>query len=218
MTQANDGILVTPGASGADVATRLIGAREHQLVLPADESGHVLGSKPSWVASTGNTLHVAAARTTLIDLFNAVGSGLVLRVHTLLIIPAQAAVTGVGMTYEAMRTTAAGTGGTAITPGAMDTADPTPAAVSARTKPTGGATGTVARRARSITMFARSCPPYLMAPSLICTITGLRSFSAVWMIAWVISMLLVLNEPTPYLPARAGTRMSLPVTSMCVPP
>ncbi len=140
MTQANDSILVTPG-SGATVATHLANSKEYQVVAEADESGHLLGSKDTWYFATGATAHVAAARTTLIDIFNASGSGKTLRVVGLYVIPALAAVTGVGQTYEAIRTSAVGTGGSTITP-QSPSSDTTalPAQVTARTKPTGGAT------------------------------------------------------------------------------
>lgn len=142
MAQSNDSILVTPG-TGATVATQLVSGKEYQVVVPADEIGHIQGSKATWVVSTGNTAHVAAARTTLIDLFNATGSGVVLRVVGCYVIPAQVAVAGVGMTYEIIRTTTVGTGGTVITPQAFDL-DSTalPAGVTSRVKPAGGAAGT----------------------------------------------------------------------------
>ena len=142
MSLSNDSILVTPG-TGATVATQLAGGKEYQVVVPADEIGHIQGSKATWVVSTGNTAHVAAARTTLIDLFNATGSGVVLRVVGCYVIPAQVAVVGVGLTYEVIRTTAVGTGGTVLTPQAFDL-DSTalPAQVTSRLKPTAGATGT----------------------------------------------------------------------------
>lgn len=142
MALSNDSIAITPG-SGASVATQLVGATEYQVVVPADQVGHLQGTKATWVVSTGNTAHVAAARTTLIDLFNATGSGVVLRVVGCYVIPAQTAVTGVGQTYEVIRTTAVGTGGTTLTPQAFDL-DSTalPAQVTCRLKPTGGATGT----------------------------------------------------------------------------
>lgn len=141
MALGNDSILVTPG-SGATVATQLAGGKEIQVVAPADQVGHLHGSKATWVVSTGNTIHVAAARTTLIDLFNATGSGIVLRVTGVYVIPALVAVVGVGLTYEIIRTTAVGTGGTPLTPQRFDL-DSTalPAQITARTKPTGGATG-----------------------------------------------------------------------------
>jgi len=142
MAQSNDAIDVTPG-SGATVATQLVNAKEYQVIVPADQVGHIQGTKATFVVSTGNTAHVAAARTTLIDLFNATGSGVVLRVVGCYVIPAQVAVTGVGQTYEVIRTTAVGTGGTVLTPRPFDL-DSTalPATVTSRLKPTAGATGT----------------------------------------------------------------------------
>ena len=142
MAQSNDAIDVTPG-SGATVATQLVNAKEYQVIVPADQVGHIQGTKATFVVSTGNTAHVAAARTTIIDLFNATGSGVVLRVVGCYVIPAQVAVTGVGQTYEVIRTTAVGTGGTVLTPQRFDL-DSTalPATVTSRLKPTAGATGT----------------------------------------------------------------------------
>jgi hypothetical protein len=140
MSLANDSILVTPG-SGATVATELVSGKEHQVVMIADKSGNLLNSKDSYIVYTGNTIHVAAARTTLFDIFNASGSGKVMRVTGVYIIPALVAVTGVGQTYEVIRTSAVGTGGTTLTPQKYDSANPAlPAQITARTKPTGGAT------------------------------------------------------------------------------
>lgn len=140
MTLANDSILVTPG-TGATVATHTISAKEHQAIVNVTQGGHIFGTCPTWTAATGATAHVAAARTTLIDLFNASGSGVVLRVCAIYVMPALAAVTGVGQTYEAIRTSAVGTGGTTITPASFDTTNTSlPAQVTARTKPSGGAT------------------------------------------------------------------------------
>lgn len=140
MSLANDSILVTPG-SGATVATELVGGKEHQVVMIADKTGNLLNSKDTYIARTGNTAHVAAARTTLFDIFNASGSGKVMRVTGVYIIPALVAVTGVGQTYEVIRTSAVGTGGTTVTPEKFDSANAAvPAQITARTKPTGGAT------------------------------------------------------------------------------
>lgn len=112
--------------------------------LRTDTAGNLYAraaEQATWIVSTGNTAHVAAARTTLLDLFNATGSGVILRVYGVYIIPALAAVTGVGLTYEIIRTSAVGTGGSTATPAAFDASDTSlPAGVTARTKPTGGAT------------------------------------------------------------------------------
>lgn len=140
MAQANDSITVTPG-SGATVATHLAAGKEHQVVLLADSAGHLQGTLPTWVVSTTLSANVNAARTTHVDLYNATGSGVVLVVHGIFIVPSLTAVTGVGLTWEVIRTSSVGTGGTTLTPRPMDTANAAlPTQVTARSKPTGGAT------------------------------------------------------------------------------
>lgn len=140
MTQANDSILVTPG-SGATVATHLVGGKEHQVVMLAGAAGNIYGTADTFIVATGNSANVAAARTTHVDLFNAVGSGVILEVVGLFIMPTLAAVTGIGLTWELIKTSAVGTGGTTLTPRAMDSANAAlPAGITARSKPTGGAT------------------------------------------------------------------------------
>lgn len=141
MTVANDSVLVSPSGSGATIATHLANSKEHQVVMCADPNGQLWGDLDTWVLSTANTAHVAAARTTLLDLFNASGSGVLLKVRGLYILPALVAVTGVWQTYETIRTSAVGTGGSTLTPVRFDTNDAVlPAQVTARLKPTGGAT------------------------------------------------------------------------------
>lgn len=140
MTQANDSILVTPG-SGATVATHLVNSKEHQVVMLAGPSGNIYGTADTFIAATGNSANVAAARTTHFDLFNASGSGKIIEVVGLFIIPTLVAVTGVGLTWELIKTSAVGTGGTTLTPRSMDSTNAAlPAGVTARSKPTGGAT------------------------------------------------------------------------------
>ena len=107
----------------------------------ADKSGNLLNSNDTYIVRTGNTIHVAAARTPLFDIFNATGSGKIMRVTGVYVIPALVAVTGVGQTYEVIRTSAVGTGGTTATPVKFDSANANlPAQITARTKPAGGAT------------------------------------------------------------------------------
>lgn len=139
MGLANDSVAITPG-SGATVATHAAGSKEHQVTMEADASGHIKGSKPTWTVASQNSANVAAARTTHFDLFNASGSGVILRVLGVYIIPTLAAVTGVGLTWEVLRTTSVGTAGTGRTPVKHDTANSAlPGGVTARSKPTGGA-------------------------------------------------------------------------------
>jgi hypothetical protein len=132
----------TATATGGDlIATYTQSSKEHQVVMIAGINGHIYDSAPTWVAATGNSANVAATRTTHFDLFNASGSGVVLKVYGIYIIPTLAAVTGVGLTWEIIRTSAVGTGGTAITPRPLDTTNPAlPSGVTCRSKPTGGAT------------------------------------------------------------------------------
>jgi hypothetical protein len=137
-----DGFINVPNlGTGEPIATVMIGGKRHQLVTLAGPRGHIWGSADCFIADTGFTANVAASRTTHVDLFNASGSGVVLEIHGIFIIGNQAVVTGVGQTWEIIRTTAVGTGGTSITPRALDTDNAAlPAQVTARTKPTGGAT------------------------------------------------------------------------------
>lgn len=139
MTLANDSILVTPG-SGATVATHTVNGKEHQVMMLAGARGHVWGSAPVYLVDSQNSANVAAARTTHIDLFNASGSGYVIEVLGVYIIPTLTAVAGIGLTWELIRTSSVGTGGTARTPVRLDTNNlAVPAQVTARSKPTGGA-------------------------------------------------------------------------------
>jgi len=140
MALANDSILVTPG-SGATVATHLQGSKEHDVIMLARESGHLLGSEQWYFFNTGSSAHVAAASTLWLDLFNADATAVV-RVmaihHTMLV---EGAVTGVGIRWQLLKTTAVGTAGTALT---AWKADENEAAldvdITCRLKATGGAT------------------------------------------------------------------------------
>jgi hypothetical protein len=137
---AGDSILVTPG-SGATVATETVGAKEHQVVMLADKSGHIIGSKPTFVANIPSQVHVAVANTVHWDLFNA-DAAFIIRVLSIRQIPnITTAVTGVVFDWLLERTTAVGTGGTAITPWQTDLSNTAlDADVTCRSKPTGGAT------------------------------------------------------------------------------
>lgn len=152
MTTANDSVLVTPG-SGATIATHLVAGKEHQVVILADESGHVSGSLPTYfycsppIAVGANKLHC--------DIFNATGSGKVMDIRGIWLIPKlDVAVTGaVSVRMDLYRTSAIGTTGTAAS---VDSATPDvaggnftkldesnaaiPAGITARVAPGGGAT------------------------------------------------------------------------------
>jgi hypothetical protein len=149
ITAGSGTVIATDDVSGAHIQVVKLadGTADSAARIPGDATYGLdvdvtrLPTKPTFVVSTGNTAHVAAARTTLFDLFNAAGSGVVIKVRGLFVIPTLAAVTGVGQTYEAIRTSAVGSGGTGLTPVAYDTASSAlSGSVTARTKPTGGAT------------------------------------------------------------------------------
>lgn len=91
------------------------------------------------IFSTGRTV---ASDTVIMDLFNAAGSGQVIRVLDIVIWQRDsAAVTGIVVPVELKRTSAIGTGGTAISAGIFDSTDTSlNANITARTAPTGGAT------------------------------------------------------------------------------
>lgn len=138
--QANDSILVTPG-SGATVATHNINSKEYQVVVQADETGHILGSKDLWFYNIPSQVHVAAANTVHFDLFNADASAII-RVSSIRQIPnITTAVTGVVFDWKLSRTTAVGTGGTERTAWGHDLSQSSlNANITCRSKPTAGAT------------------------------------------------------------------------------
>lgn len=150
MSLANDSITVTPG-TGATVATHLMGGKEHQVVMIADELGFLLGSLPRYRLVIPS--QAVGANKVYCDLFNATGSGVTIRIASIYVYADNdTAVTGtLGVEVALTRTTAAGTGGTAATNDStsltaptitrMDTNDSVvPTQITARSAPTGGAT------------------------------------------------------------------------------
>ena len=152
MTQANDSIVVTPG-SGATVATHLVASKEHQVVMVADDSGHIQGSLQTYFYCS-NPIAVGASKL-WVDLFNATGSGKIMDVRGIWMIPKlDAAVTGtLAVRLDLYRTSAVGTGGTAASKDSatIDVAGGNftkfdennaaiPTQITARVIPTGGAT------------------------------------------------------------------------------
>jgi hypothetical protein len=110
-------------------------------MMLADTSGHILGSKPVYMALIPSQVHVATANTVHWDLFNA-DAALIVRVLSIRQIPnITTAVTGVVFDWLLERTTAVGTGGTTITPWLPDLSGTAlDADITCRSKPTGGAT------------------------------------------------------------------------------
>lgn len=152
---ANDSITVTPGA-GAAVATHMAAAKEHQVFLQADESGHIAGTVPTYRMFVPPA--AAGASKIYFDLFNATASGKTIKLLSCVpVVSGAVAVTGaLAVDLYLTRTSAVGTGGVAATGDAVgaavatltvvtiakhNPADPAlPAGITARTVPTGGAT------------------------------------------------------------------------------
>lgn len=140
MTQANDSILVTPG-TGATVATHLANSKEYQVVMQADDGGHIIGSRPVYGYNIASQVHVAAANTVHWDFFNA-DATLIVKVRSIRQKPnIVTAVTGIAFSWKLARTTAVGTGGSAQTAYLRDLSQTAlDADITCRSKPTGGAT------------------------------------------------------------------------------
>lgn len=153
MTTSNDAILVTPGtgATVATVATYLMGGKEHQMTCDVDEYGHITGTAPAYVLFMPS--QAAGASKVYFDLFNAVGSGVMLRVKSVEVIKdGSVAVTGaLSIKLHLTRTSAVGTGGVLATAESASLTAPgiskmhpgnaaLPAEVTARSAPTAGAT------------------------------------------------------------------------------
>jgi len=150
MALPNDSITVTPG-TGATVATQLVSGKEYQVIMVAMPDGNIQGSLPQYRLICPS--QAVGANKVFLDLFNATGSGVSLRVlSAFCYVDNDTAVTGtLGVEVSLTRTSAVGTGGTAattngtsltaITLSAMDTASAAlSASVTARSAPTGGAT------------------------------------------------------------------------------
>ena len=139
MTQANDSITVTPG-TGATVATQLANSKEYQVVCVADENGHIIGSRDTYIYPIASQVHVAVANTIHWDLFNATTN--LVRVTSIRQLPnVTTAVTGVVFDWQLFKTSAVGTGGTAQTAWLPDSSQTAlSASITCRSKPTAGAT------------------------------------------------------------------------------
>ena len=149
MTQPNDSIQKAPDGSGVLVATNTPpgSSVEHQVFTESRPSGHLVGTEDYYFYSIPSAVHVAAASTLTWDMFNAHAS-LVVRVLVVKpIVNLETIVTGVGFEWQLLRTTAVGTGGTAQTAWAADTADAAlNASITCRLKATGGATASTSLR------------------------------------------------------------------------
>jgi hypothetical protein len=141
MTQSNDSVLVPAGTTGATIATHLAAGKEHQVMILADEGGHIVGSKDTYFYAIAQQVHVAVASTVHWDLFNA-DAALLVRVVSIKQIPdVSTTFTGIALNWLLERATAVGTGGAAQTAWLPDLSQTAlDADITCRSKPTGGAT------------------------------------------------------------------------------
>lgn len=124
-----------PDSTGKKLRTyeKVVGANtvhEQYVILAGFPTYYYLSASS---AAVGPVIHL--------DLFNAVGSGVILKVRKLFLQVTYVAQVGTAATFTIDRTSAVGTGGTIITGQKADSTDANlPASVTARSIPTGGAT------------------------------------------------------------------------------
>lgn len=141
MALPNDSIDVTPG-TGATVATQVVSSKEYQVVMLANPAGHIIGSVPTYSAWSGAV--TAAANVPYLHVFNASGSGKIVKMRKVFIQPSQAVNALTAQTWRVAKTSAVGTtGNTAITIQKADSADAAvPAQITAARSYTAGGTQT----------------------------------------------------------------------------
>jgi hypothetical protein len=155
MSLAPDSITIADAASGLEHAGKNVSSKFHPIVMAADPDGHIQGTASAYIFCQMPRVTTAAA-TDFFELFNATGSGKVIRLRGLWpIIESTAAFTqSTTWRFDLFRTSAVGTGGTAATESAtapaagvgriyrLSTVDSPvlPAQVTITTLPTAGAT------------------------------------------------------------------------------
>lgn len=148
MTQANDGFVRNPDASGTTLATHLVGGKEYPVTMIAGPGGHIEGSLDTYLLAIPP--QVVGASKVHFDLFNAAANVLKIRGAWVTVAQDVANAGAVSIRLDWVRTSAVGTAGTAATADGSaiaptlvkkDTANAAlPAGVTARAAPTGGAT------------------------------------------------------------------------------
>jgi hypothetical protein len=147
MALPNDSVNITAG-SGVVIATNTVSSKEYEVMMPAYPDGHIVGSKVKYIYSLPSQQAGFSANTVHWDLYNN-STAVKVRVLSIVHIPdVVTAVVGTGVSaqYLIERTTSVGSGGTVLTAwqpdtgaAALDAAALT--GVSARSKPTTGASG-----------------------------------------------------------------------------
>lgn len=131
--------------SGDPVAVATIDGKEVQVFVPVHpDSGHIKGTIPTYTYWRPFTVGAQNQRT--LDIFNAVGSGVLVKLRKLFVHHNGAAVTGVAHLFDFIRTSTIGTAGTGITGREQGNSGiAIPAGVTCRMNATGGAAETFVR-------------------------------------------------------------------------
>lgn len=140
MSQANDQVDITPG-TGAAIATHQVGGKKHQVVMVANPNGSLIGDIPTYSAWSG--IIASTVNLVYLHVFNATGSGKVIKMRKVFIQPSQAVVSAPAPhTWRVAKTSAVGTtGNVAITIRAHDSFNPAiPAQITAGRSYTAGGT------------------------------------------------------------------------------
>lgn len=142
MALPNDSVDITEGA-GTPIATHLVSSKQYQVVIPANPAGHLIGDIPTY--SAWSTAIASTVNLVYMHVFNASGSGRIVKMRKVFLQPSQAVVAAPAPhTWRIAKTSAVGTtGNTAITIRAHDSANPAvPAQVTAARSYTAGGTQT----------------------------------------------------------------------------
>lgn len=138
MAYASDSVPIPNSAEGH--AGEVIDGKFIPVVMLVGSTGHKADTQETYYAWVPFSA-AGAANQRLIDLFNASGSGKIVKVKKLFMQCSGAVIVGVPHHFDAIRTSAVGTGGTAVTVQKTDTANANlPAGITARGRATGGAT------------------------------------------------------------------------------
>lgn len=120
------------------------GGAEFPVVMLAHASGHIRGTIPTYTWWRAFAAGANGQRS--LDIFNAAGSGVDVKLRKLFVSHNGATVVGVPILFDFIHTTAVGTGGTVITGRLQDSNEAAiPAQVTARFNATGGATESYVR-------------------------------------------------------------------------
>ena len=108
MASANSSVPITPGV-GATVATQTVGGKDHQVVILANPLGSLIGDIPTYSAWSG--VVSATANLPYLHVFNAVGSGKVVKMRKVFLQPSQAVNALTAQTWRVAKTSTVGTTG-----------------------------------------------------------------------------------------------------------